>query len=271
MDSLSELKTRLDAMLQTRYVGRPTLLHDELGSTQDEARRQAADGAAAGTVIWAMAQSAGRGRLDRSWLSKRGTGLWFSVILRPRGEASAAALLSLAAGVAVARALAVPGAGSVRLKWPNDVLLHGRKLAGVLAEAETQAGHLAFVILGVGLNLDPGAEGFPASFAGSAAALTEVAPSPVEPAILMASLLAELESAIEMAVDDPAALRQAWIELSDTVGREVQAQLGSGTVQGRAVDLDLDGSLVIETDKGTRRRVRSGEVVHLRPGQDASS
>src|ERR1700730_6314297 len=90
MDSISELKTRLDAVLQTRYVGRPTLLYDTLGSTQDEARRLAGDGAATGTVVWSMAQTAGRGRLDRGWLSKPGTGLWFSTILRPGGDASAA-------------------------------------------------------------------------------------------------------------------------------------------------------------------------------------
>jgi BirA family biotin operon repressor/biotin-[acetyl-CoA-carboxylase] ligase len=265
MNIISELTTRLDAMLQTRYVGRPTLLHEELGSTQDEARRLATDGAATGTVVWAMAQTAGRGRLDRSWQSNRGGGLWFSVILRPAGEAAAAALLSLAAGVAVARALQLPSAGSVRLKWPNDVLLDGRKLAGVLAEAETQAGHLAFVILGIGLNLDPGEAGFPASIAGSAAALAEVAPSPIDAATVMASVLVELETAIEMAVDDPAALRRAWLELSDTIGREVRAQLGTGAVEGLAVDLELDGSLVVETEDGTRRHVRSGEVVHLRP------
>jgi BirA family biotin operon repressor/biotin-[acetyl-CoA-carboxylase] ligase len=263
MDSLADLKSGLEAVLQTRYVGRPTLLHEEVGSTQDEARRLADQGAASGTVVWSLAQSAGRGRMDRSWLSTRGTGLWFSVILRPDGDAAGAALLSLAAGVAVARALRAHGAASVRLKWPNDVLLHGRKLAGVLAEAETRAGSLAFVILGVGLNLDPGPAGFPASIAGAAASLAEVAPGAHAPAALMASLLGELEAAIEMTLGDPAALRQAWIELSDTIGREVRAQLATGAVEGLAVDLEVDGSLVVETEDGTRRQVRSGEVVHL--------
>jgi BirA family biotin operon repressor/biotin-[acetyl-CoA-carboxylase] ligase len=261
----SELSARLEAMLRTRYVGRPTLVHEEVGSTQDEARRQAAEGAAAGTVVWTLAQTAGRGRLDRGWLSDRGAGLWFSVILRPGGDAGAAPLLGLAAGVAVARALQPPSGGVVRLKWPNDVLLNGRKLAGILSEAESQDGRLAFVILGIGLNLDPGPAGFPPSIAGSAASLAEVAGSPIDPAALMASLLAELETAVDMAVDDTAALRWAWIELSDTIGREVRAQLGTGAVEGLAVDLELDGSLVVQTEDGTRRLVRSGEVVHLRP------
>jgi BirA family transcriptional regulator, biotin operon repressor / biotin---[acetyl-CoA-carboxylase] ligase len=265
MDSLPDLKKRLNAVLQTRYVGRPTLLYEEIGSTQDEARRLAGAGASSGSVIWAMAQTAGRGRLDRSWLSNHGAGLWFSVILRPDGDAGASAILSLAAGVAVARALQVPSAGEVRLKWPNDVLLRGRKVAGVLAEAETQGGRLTFLILGVGLNLDPGPAGFPPSIAASAASLAEVLPAPPDIPALMASLLAELESAIEIAVEDPSALRQAWMQLSDTIGREVRAQLGTGAVEGLAVDLDLDGSLVVEKDDGTRRHVQSGEVIHLRP------
>ena len=265
MDSLRDLKEHLDAVLQTRYVGRPTLLYEEVGSTQDEARRLAGAGAANGSVVWAMAQTAGRGRLDRTWLSNRAAGLWFSVILRPDRDAGASAILSLAAGVAVARALQVPSAGEVRLKWPNDVLLRGRKLAGVLAEAETQGGRLAFVILGVGLNLDPGLAGFPPSIAASAASLAEVLPSQPDIPALMGSLLSELESTVEIALGDPSGLRQAWIELNDTIGREVRAQLGTGAVDGRAVDLDLDGSLVIEKADGTRWHVRSGEVVHLRP------
>jgi BirA family biotin operon repressor/biotin-[acetyl-CoA-carboxylase] ligase len=264
MDSLFDLKANLASVLQTRYVGHPLLVYEVLGSTQDEARRLAAEGAVAGTVVWAMYQTAGRGRMDRGWVSRRGAGLWFSLILRPDGEAAQGALLSLAAGVAVARALQLASDGAVRLKWPNDVLLHGRKLAGILAEAESQGGRLAYVILGVGLNLDPGPAGFPDSIADTAASLSEVAPSPANPATLMASLLTELETAIEIARDDTEALRQAWIGLSDTIGREVRAQLGASAVEGVAVDLELDGSLVVEVEDGTRRSVRSGEVVHLR-------
>ena len=265
MESVSELESRLASQLVTRHFGRPLHLFEQLASTQDEARERARAGAPHGTLVWALEQTAGRGRMDRSWVSKRGAGLWFSLVLRPGGDSNAAALLSLAAGVGVARALPARSAGSVRLKWPNDVLFDGRKLAGILAEAETRDGRLSFVLLGVGLNLDPGPEGFPTSIATEAAALVEMADPPLDAAGLMATLLGKLEVAFESAMEDPGALRHGWLELNDTVGRQVRAQTGTGTIEGRAVDLDLDGSLVLEMPDGTRERVRSGEVIHLRP------
>ena len=215
--------------------------------------------------MWALEQTAGRGRMDRRWVSNRGAGLWFSLVLRPAGDSNAATLLGLAAGVGLARALSAPTSGSVRLKWPNDVLLGGRKLGGILAEAETRDGRLSFLLLGIGLNLDPGPKGFPASIAAEAAALIEVADPPIDAAALMASLLLELEAASELASRDPQALRQAWLELNDTVGQQVRAQTGHATIDGRAVDLDLDGGLVLEMPDGSRERVRSGELIHLRP------
>jgi len=264
MESVSELESRLASHLVTRHFGRPLHVFEQLGSTQDEARKLARTGAPHGTLVWALEQTAGRGRMNRQWVSKRGAGLWFSLVLRPGSDANAAALLSLAASVGVARAVPSSSAGAVRLKWPNDVLLNGRKLAGILAEAETRDGHLSFVLLGVGLNLDPGPDGFPAAIADQAAALVEVVDSPLDAAALMASLLAELEAATELALADPRALRQAWLELTETVGQQVRAQTGTASIEGRAVDLDLDGSLVLEMPDGTQERVRSGEVVHLR-------
>lgn len=265
MESVSELESRLASQLGTRHFGRPLYLFEQLGSTQDEARAKARTGAPHGTLVWALEQTAGRGRMERRWVSNRSAGLWFSLVLRPGGDSDTAALLSLAAGVGVARALPATSSGSVRLKWPNDVLLNGRKLAGILAEAETRDGRLSFVLLGVGLNLDPGPEGFPAPIAAKAAALVEVADLPLDPAALMASLLAELEAATDLAFADRQALRQAWLELNDTVGRQVRAQTGTATIEGRAVDLDLDGSLVLAMPDGSRERVRSGELIHLRP------
>jgi BirA family biotin operon repressor/biotin-[acetyl-CoA-carboxylase] ligase len=265
MDDPDVLSAELAELLMTQSMGRPAHVFASLGSTQDQARAEAQDGARHGTLIWALEQSAGRGRMDRAWSSRRGTGLWFSVVLRPDGDPSAAALLGLAAAVGVAWALQAPTGGAVKLKWPNDVLLEGRKLAGILAEAETHGGRIRFVILGVGLNLDPGPGGFPPAIADRAAAFSEAKSGSVDAATLMATLLGEIEKAIDMAQSQPAALRQAWLALSDTIGREVRAELGGESRTGRAVDLDLDGSLVIEAADGSLGRVRVGEVVHLRP------
>src|SRR5258708_29806561 len=142
------------------------------------------------------------------------------------------------------------GGGRGGLKWPNDVLVGGRKLAGILVEAETQDGTVAFVIVGIGLNLDPGPDGFPAEIADVAIALSEVAPATVAPAMLMAAILAELESAFDTAAADRDQLRRAWLEVSDTVGGDIRAELGGKVVSGRAVDLDPDGGLGIGTCAG---------------------
>jgi BirA family biotin operon repressor/biotin-[acetyl-CoA-carboxylase] ligase len=265
MDDAAQLGSKLAEMLTTRRLGRPAHVFERLGSTQDQARAEAHEGAPDGTLVWALEQTAGRGRMDRAWSSRRGAGLWFSVVLRPQGDPNTAALLSLAAGVGLARALQAPTAGAAKLKWPNDVLLHGHKLAGILAEAETYDGQVSFVVLGVGLNLDPGPGGFPAEIADRAAALSEASDA-IDPAALLATLLAELEGAIDLAQAQPEELRRAWLSLSDTIRREVQADMGGGKMlTGRAVDLDIDGSLVIETADGGLSRVRAGEVVHLRP------
>jgi len=268
MDEAAELGSKLATLLTTRSLGRPGHVFESLGSTQDEARKQAQDGAPHGTLVWALEQTAGRGRMDRTWTSRRGAGLWFSLVLRPTGDPNTAALLSLAAGVGLARALQAPTGGGAKLKWPNDVLLHGRKLAGILAEAETHDGQVRFVILGVGLNLDPGPDGFPPDIADRAAAMSETAWSSIESTSLMATLLSEIEIAVEIAQARPDDLRQAWLAVSDTIRREVRAEVGGGAVvTGRAVDLDVDGSLVIEGADGGLTRVRAGEVVHLRPAE----
>jgi BirA family biotin operon repressor/biotin-[acetyl-CoA-carboxylase] ligase len=264
MDDSAELGSKLAVLLSTQRLGRTAHVFESLDSTQDKARAEAQDGAPDGTLVWALEQTAGRGRMDRTWSSRRGAGLWFSVVLRPAGDASGAALLSLAAGVGLARALRTPTRGTVKLKWPNDVLMDGRKLAGILAEAETNDGKVRFVILGIGLNLDPGPEGFAPEIAGRAAALSEATSGPIEAASLMASILGELEGAIDLAQTGPEELREAWLAVSDTIGREVRADLGAESRTGRAVDLDLDGSLVLELADGSLSRVRSGEVVHLR-------
>jgi BirA family biotin operon repressor/biotin-[acetyl-CoA-carboxylase] ligase len=267
-DVLTKRGSRLAALLETKRLGRDARVFDQLDSTQDEARRLAAEGCAEGVLVWAQEQTAGRGRLDRRWLSPPGAGLLFSVVLRPPLPPEAAAFLTIAAGVGVASALReVVGAGpAIRLKWPNDAYLDGRKLGGILAEAEVAGGAVAHVVLGVGINLlrppggyDPGLENEPAALSdalGSYALLDQ--------AVVLARILGGIEGAYDLVIaDELERVRRRWVELSDTIGRPVRAELDGGLVEGTAVDLAPDGGLVIEAG-GQRLTVRSGEVLHLR-------
>ncbi|HEV3230805.1 MAG TPA: biotin--[acetyl-CoA-carboxylase] ligase [Candidatus Dormibacteraeota bacterium] len=259
-------------------MGRSLSLHRRLGSTQDEARRLARAGAPPGTVVWALEQTAGRGRMDRRWVSPAGGGLWFSAVLRPEVAADRVAFLGIVAGVAVAEALRRRSGAEVRLKWPNDLRLDGRKLGGLLAEAELSGADVRHVVLGVGVNLVEPAGGFPGDLGGAAIALRPAsaardgaartdagAPAADLAAGHLAAILAALEAGVETwRTAGPEPARRRWLELSETIGREVRAELPAGPVVGLAVDLSPDGGLLLELPGGARRTVQSGEVIHLR-------
>ena len=254
----------LGSWLRTGWLGRHSSYHDVLGSTQDEARQLAAEGAPHGYLVWAGEQTGGRGRMARRWVSPAASGLWFSIVLRPGLPAARMAALPLAVGAAVASALEVEAPGRVRLKWPNDVLLDGGKLGGILVEGQVTEGLLEYAVVGVGINLVRPRGGFETGIRSIATALadaTEVTPAPAR---MLAALLAALEAAYDRLVArGPGAARERWLQLSDTLGRDVVAHAGGEEVVGRAIDLDPDGGLVLETDRG-RRVISFGEIEHLR-------
>ena len=253
----------LGAWLRTTHLGRTFTYHDSIASTQDEAWRLARGDAPHGHVIWAGEQTAGRGRLDRRWHAPAMSGLWFSVILRPRRPAPDIVALPLAAGAAVGSALDGFAPGEVRLKWPNDVLLGGRKVAGILVEGHVHDGIMETSVVGVGINLERPRDGFAAEIEETAAALAEVATVPSSTTVL-AAVLGALEARYEdLLAAGPAEARRCWLALADTIGREVVAQAGGVTITGEAVDLDEGGNLVVLSD-GRRRVISYGEIQHLR-------
>jgi BirA family transcriptional regulator, biotin operon repressor / biotin---[acetyl-CoA-carboxylase] ligase len=235
--------------------------HESLVSTNDRLKGLARGGAAEWTVVAADRQTGGRGREGRAWISPAG-GLYLSVLLRPRR--GMAARLPLAAGVAVAEAVEEYGVRA-ELKWPNDVLLKGRKLAGILAEAASSPDEVEWVVLGIGVNLalDPGT--MPEElrgFAASLAAETGRAPRPTTVAAAVLSRLAVWYDALEAS---PTRVVAAWSECAVAGwGQRVDVRVGTGAVSGRLVGIDEEGALILVTDEGQMRRVLSGEVVRVR-------
>lgn len=226
-------------------------IHDRIGSTNDRARELAEAGAEPFTVVIAEAQSAGRGREGRRWESPAGTGLWLSLVAPPR-EPAARALVPLRVGLAVCRAVEAVAPGTrAGLKWPNDVEIAGRKVAGVLCEA-TPAG----VVIGVGVNVRPG--GLPPHLAETAVALEQAAGASVDRGELAGRLIAELREL----------LRAPSLALEGEVGREIEARdvlLGRRVVAatgevGVARGIAADGALLIEAASGETRRVVAGGV-----------
>ncbi|MDI6870879.1 MAG: biotin--[acetyl-CoA-carboxylase] ligase [Bacillota bacterium] len=246
-----------------RLLGEPLFRYPELDSTNAEALRQAARGAPAGTVIAAGSQTAGRGRQGRAWLSPPGLGLYLSALFRPAYlSAAAAPLFAVIGAVAACRTARVLGADKAALKWPNDLMVGGRKAGGVLAEAASTGAELASVALGVGLNLNHRPEDFPPELRRSATSLLQAAGKAIPPERAERALLAELnEVYLEFLSQGPERLIAQYREHLATLGREVRISGPSTTLVGRAVDVETaTGALVIELRGGQRQVCAAGEV-----------
>jgi BirA family biotin operon repressor/biotin-[acetyl-CoA-carboxylase] ligase len=238
-------------------LGYRLLWHPVIGSTNDEARRLARAGAADRTVIWALEQTAGHGRRGRPWHSPPGN-LYSSLILRPRAAPECAAQLGFVAALAVGGALDAlcPGLKGLSYKWPNDVLLDGRKICGILLEAESGEGaERFFLVVGIGINLvaAPPAAEFPATSL-TAAGLPEIAPETA-----LAALLMEFERWRERWEEAGfAPIRTAWRERA-ALGVPIRVRLDRLTLYGRLLDIDSEGALLLE-QAGRCRRIAAGDV-----------
>ena len=253
--------------LRSARFGKSGLHHyREIGSTNDRARQLALHGCPEGTVVVADSQSAGRGRLGRTWESPPGTGLYFSLILRPDFPAKDGPRVTLLAGVAVCRAVNALVGLEARIKWPNDILVHGRKVAGILAEMEVNQDRIHHVVVGVGVNVNTHPSSFPAVLRERSSSLAVEARRTVSKTALLCSILIEMEDLWDVLLSsgfEP--IREAWRELNATLGHRVRAEgVGAGLV-GKAVDLDPDGSLLVRSDDGTLHKVPFGEVSLLAP------
>lgn len=241
-------------------------LHGEIDSTNAHLMRSVADGAPTGTVCLAEAQTAGRGRLGRNWLSPFGANIYLSVLWRFE-DPSRAAGLSLAAGVAVVRALAARGIREVGLKWPNDILFGERKLGGILLEVTGEAHGQCAVVIGLGLNrsIPPG---LGRSIDQAWTDLAHVAGAEIPPrndliAAILGELLPLLESYAERGL--PPYLPE-WRRFHRLQGREATIYQGEARIGGRIVDVTAEGLLILQCADGKLRRFASGDV-RLRPAE----
>ena len=245
--------------------------HEEIGSTQERARSLAHEGAPHGTIVISRVQKGGRGRLGRRWGSPPG-GLWFSLVLRPEAPARFAPRITQAGAVGVARALWGFGV-EARIKWPNDLLISGRKICGSIAEAsagnalakrpDPGAGdqRLDFVVLGIGLNanLDPEDLDVPDR---EVATLRSELGRDVDLAVLLGFILSELDAELAR-LGDFGTVLDDWRALNCTLGQRVRVHRFGEVLEGRAVDLTPEGALLLETPGGTVE-LFEGEVEHLR-------
>ena len=246
MLSVIELERALAAL----GLEAPVRSDEVTGSTNATAVELAEAGAPEWTLVAAGHQTTGRGRLGRTWTDVPGAALMFSFVLRPTLDPEYTGLIPLLAGSAMAAAIRDVVGIEVRCKWPNDLLLGGGKVGGILAEASIVAGRVRYVIVGIGLNLEPPTDVEAAKGLGGDA----------DPAKVLSAFLRRFRDGY---VRLPEGAVDAWTAVSATLGSDVEvARVGGQPVRGRAIAVDERGSLVIRTANG-RETVSSGEVEHL--------
>ena len=246
------------------WLGRERVHLAACASTNDEAARLASGGAAHGTVVTADAQHAGRGRMGRSWHSPPGENLYLSCVLRPPLQPGRAAAVTLATGLGVWDAVRETGVQPA-LKWPNDVRVDGRKIAGILTEMSTRGSRLQHLVAGIGVNLQT--RDFPPHLAAAATSLRLLGVA-VDRERFVARLLASLEPWLErFFAGGVPAIADAWLARAEL--SRVRGSVAGRFIEGRAVGLDPDGCLVVEDEAGMRHAIRSGEVVDTAPAGSA--
>jgi BirA family biotin operon repressor/biotin-[acetyl-CoA-carboxylase] ligase len=261
-DRLGPLELR--PLLATNDLGQTLHCFEEIDSTNDRAKELAEEGAAHGEVVVAELQRAGRGRRGRKWSSPAGRNLYLSVILRPELAPTRAPELTLVAALAVCDALRQAGVDA-GIKWPNDVLVGGKKIAGILTELSAEPDHVHWVVLGIGVNLNARREDFPAELQDEATSVLIERGQPAPRALFTAALLQTLEQWLDVHQEKGFdAIRDAWRSRSVTLGREVRVRMGDRDVDGVAEELDASGALLVRTAAGLTR-VMTGDVVLLRP------
>ena len=241
--------------LFTRIVGKRLLFFQEISSTMNEAARQAESGADEGTVVVTESQTAGRGRQGRSWVSHKGN-LYFSILFRPTLEALP--LISILAGVATVRAIRTTTGSDPQIKWPNDVMLGGKKIAGILVESVVQGDTVAYAVLGIGINVNLDAEGL-ADIGDFASSLNAAIGQPVAREEVLRQLLHDLDGLYLQALEGQSPLPE-WRTILETLGQRVRAHGSNKAYTGLAEGVDELGNLQLRLDDGQSVTLTAGDV-----------
>ncbi len=246
---------------QTKWMGKKIHYFDALDSTNWTAYELALRGGEEGEVVIAESQKKGRGRLGRHWISPPHTNLYLSVILRPKIPPHHASLVTFMAAVATADAIEKYSNLKPSIKWPNDLLLKERKVAGLLNEIHSEADHIHFIILGIGINLNMGIKRFPEEIRNKATSLSEEMGRTVSRREFAALLLEELERWYEiLSNSDGTPVLRAWRERAQIAGKKVKVSFFGQVQSGNAVDVDSDGALILRLANGEQKRIVAGDV-----------
>lgn len=246
---------------QEMVIGRDIRVFQETTSTNDLVDKLGRDGVREGAVVFAESQTKGRGRLGRSWLSAANKGLWFSVLLRPSLSPQCATQITVASATALARALRKAAGVESEIKWPNDILIKGRKVCGILTEMSAEIDKINFIVLGIGVNVNFAPEDFPSELKKIATSLAIEQGRQFKRAEIAEAILRELDrDYARIRGGEFEAVADEWESHCTTIGRTVEISLGNRVVFGRAESLDREGALLVRTQHGHLERIIGGDV-----------
>ena len=253
-------KEKITENLETEVMGKEILCFRKVFSTNSIAKFLANHSAEEGTVLVSEIQTNARGRLGKKWEAPDG-GVWMSMILRPNVPPARIGLITLATGVAIAKSIRSLGLDA-KIKWPNDVLIHGDKMSGVLTEVNATFNEIDWVVVGIGIDSNIKLEDFSEDIRSGTTTLTEELPTQIDENDLIAIFLNEFEKVYNLYKDgEIEAILKDWRDLSDTIGKYVNiSQTGGKITQGYVVGINNEGSLIIERQDGTLEKIISGEL-----------
>ncbi len=252
------------ASLNTRVIGREIALFECLESTQTKAHERVAQGAPEGAVILAEQQTAGRGRMGKTWYSPSGKGIWMSMILKPQIPLPHAPQLTLLTAVSLCRAIKRMLNIDIGIKWPNDLLVGGKKVCGILLESSAEDERLRYVVAGIGISANLRREDYPEDLRDKATSLFMESGEIVDRERLIAAFLEEFEKMYELFQEQGfVPIRTLWEALSVSLNRPIRVQTREGWVEGRADSIDDYGALLVHTSDGGELKLYAGEVEHF--------
>lgn len=248
--------------LQTATYGRAIDYHASCGSTQNLAHDAAQAGAPDGTLIVSEEQTAGKGRLSRPWDSAAQKGIWMSLIVRPSLMPQQAPQMTLVAAVAIVRAIENVAGLEATIKWPNDIMINGKKMTGILTELQSEPDRVKAIILGIGMNVNQDEEDFPMELKAIATSLKIACGSHIDRAKLIAEILTFLELYTTMYEKHGfAPIKLLWESYSNIAGKRIRAVMLNETVEGTALGISEEGLLELRLDNGTVRGIYSADIV----------
>jgi len=247
--------------LNTKVVAKKIYYFDHINSTMDIAMQLGMKNAPEGALIISEGQAKGKGRLGREWLSPKYKGIYMSLILRPDIMPPATPILTLLAAVSLCEAVKSVAGLDTQIKWPNDILIHNKKLAGILTELNAELDKTFFVAIGIGLNANNDKK----SLIAGATSLKEQKKESVNRISILQDILRKIETNyLNFQKEGSRPILEKWRAYNITLGRRVKVHSHNQNIEGEAVDIDTDGALLLRADSGLTVKVLSGDVVHCR-------